>query len=1213
MEVAKSKISYFVALLVCVLLLAAAEAPAQEFRATLTGQVTDPSGAVIPNATVTAIEISTRSTYTAKTSSKGVYYVPYMLPGTYQVIVKAQGFRTQQQDNVVMTASGSRGLNFQLQVGAATQRVTVSGAPPLIDTASGSGGTVLTDREVQNLPLNGRQIYMLIGTTPGSQFTQETFGATGFSGTRGWDTTNSYTIGGGLQGYQKFTLNGTNMTVMTGFGGEGSWMTAPNIDAIQEVNVMTNTYNARYGQTAGGTVNIVTKSGTNQFHGTAYEYLEAGQLNANNFENNMNGIPRQNVHQSQYGGTIGGPIKKDKVFFFGSFEGYWENIPFTSVSSVPTAAMRSGDFSQSGDEIFNPATITCTAPGGVIGNCAGNAYASTEFPNDAIPTADITKAGQALANLFPMPNVNQTSPINNYIANVPDKYRYYQPMIRVDYNTSDRTRWYSMYEYQHGTEFRNVSGFPPPAENGNINTMRANTIASEDMTHIFSPNTVGDFKVSFARFIDSFPDGPLSTPTPSSIGLNMPNVPTTTKQLLPEINFSEQYANNGPTGASLVGNTVSNDVEQNVVVSADFTKSHGAHNIEFGGEVGDYFFANPASVGHPNGTFTFGTDFTQFNPTNRGAISANNGNVIADLLLGYPDSGGVDWNDTLAEGFPIYTIYGQDNWRVNHRLTLNIGLRYDVERGVQERYNRLNRGMCTACVNPLTSNAVYQANIANPANVAAWTAAGINPANLSTIYGGLEFPGVNGQPRDAYNTDFGNLAPRIGFAYEINPKTVIRGGWGWVFAYGIEAGTTVGYSITTPYVSSLNGITPINSFQSGTPYPSGVEKPVGASQGLLTALGNTIAIDFPQRKIPRSQIMSLGVQRALPGHMTLDVHYSGNYARALRTQGVFTWVNGTLPLSFGYNNDLQQNNYNSAFASTLSSQVPNPYYGVLPTSTSMGSSPTVSSVNLMVPLSQFGLVGDYTNPYGKTWFDALEVKLDKRLTGTTRGLSLQLAYTYSQTMESTNYINGWPWQDPHPVYEPVGYDRTHVFTLAGEWDLPFGHGAKYLLTNPSPVLGAIVNGWRLNWIFSDSTGFPEGMPGGFWYTSAHSYVPTGGPNYGQWIYNCGSAGPTSCWTPIPSWGQGNVPNQVSYLRQPYIPNLDLSLEKKIPVTESKSFELRADAFNLMNTPLFPGPDTNPFDGSPTRNSNGSWSGFGTVPFTQQNFPRIIQLSLKFLF
>jgi len=1185
---------------------------AQEFRSTLTGRISDPSGAVIPGATVTAVQNDTHQTYSTRTNSSGDYYIAYMLPGNYTVTVSAKGFKTKVQQNVLLQASASYGLNFTLEVGSTTQSVTVTAAPPLINTASGSSSNILTGRAIENLPLNGRQVYMLIGTTPGSQFLQTQFGASGYSGTRGWDVSNNYSLGGGIQGYNLFTLNGTNITMMGGFGEEGTWMTSPNVDAVQETNIMSNTYDARYGHTTGGTVNIVTKSGTNQYHGDIYEYLENGALNANNFENNANGVPRQNTIQHQYGGTFGGPIRKNKIFFFGSFEGYWENIPFTTITSVPPAYLRPQpgqgvDFSQSGYTIYDPLTTVCNAPGGTLDNCPGNDYSRTEFPNDTIPANRIDPTAAALLNLFPLPNINQDAVQNNFIATTPDQYRYYQPMVRVDYNTSDRTRWYSFYEWQKGHEFRNSSGFTGPAQRGDIHSMRTNTVATEDMTHTFSPTMVGDFKLSFTRYFQSFPDGPLSTPTPSSIGLNMPYVGTASKALLPEIGFGELY----PT---IIGNSVSTHLDQTLALNVDFTKIRGSHSIEFGGEIDRWNFANPLDVGHPNGTFSFGTQPTQYNPTKRNALPGiSDGNVIASLLLGYPTGGGVDWNSTVYETIPAYAVYAQDNWKVSRRLTLNIGLRYDVEGGVVDRFNGLNRGMCLTCVNPITNDSTYQANIADPSNISAWQSAysalGVSTPNLSTVYGGILFTGAQGQPRNAYNIDWSNVAPRLGFAYQINNKTVLRGGWGWVFAYGIEGGTRSGFSISTPYISSLNGgVTPTDYFQSGTPYPGGAEQPFGSSLGLRTNLGNTQTLDFPQRKIPRSTVMSIGIQRELPAHTVLSVKYSGNYARALRTQGVFTWVNGSLPLTFGYP-DLQQNNYDPNLASELGAQVPNPYYDVVPPNSSLGSSKTVQAVRLLVPLSQFGLVGNYTNPYGRSWYDSLQVKMDKRLYGANRGLSYQLAYTYSKNMESTHYRNGWPWQDPKPIYEPIAYDRTHIISFSWQWDLPFGKGSKYLFTNPPTPVGVLINGWRLSGIFSDQTGFPVGLPN-VWYTSTHSFVPDGGPTYAQWLYNC-NGDPKACYTSIPSWGQGNQPDRIGYLRVPHIANWDLSLQKDFHFTESKRLQFRADAFNLTNTPLFPGPDTNPNDA--VKQVNGRWQGFGTVNLFQQNFPRIVQLSLKLFF
>ena len=419
--------------LAILILLAGSITQAQEFRAVLTGQVTDPSGAVIGDVTVSAVNIATGTSYTNKTTDKGVYYIPYVLPGTYTVTAEATGFKTFIQHNVLLLAAQTYAQNFNLAVGGVTEKVEVTDAPPQIETASASGGTVLDSRELENVPLNGSQIYMLLGTTPGSQFTQTSFGTGGYSGTRGWDVTNAYTLGGGVVGNNQFTLNGTNITQQTAAqNGAGSWIVSPNIDALQETNVMTTSYDARYGRTSGGTVNMVTKSGGNQFHGTADEAYEGALMNANNYENNLTGTPRGGWVQNQFNITAGGPVKRNRLFFFFGFEGYRESLSAQVLEHVAPAYERPGyngnsgvDFSliqtldpaeyPAGVPIYQPGTAYCVTGGPATG-CGGNSLAQVQFPGNAIPGNQINSVGVALLKYVPLPNIPAATPSRIWIA-----------------------------------------------------------------------------------------------------------------------------------------------------------------------------------------------------------------------------------------------------------------------------------------------------------------------------------------------------------------------------------------------------------------------------------------------------------------------------------------------------------------------------------------------------------------------------------------------------------------------------------------------------------------------------------------------------------------------------------------------------------------------------------------------------------------------------
>ncbi|MGD1080564.1 MAG: TonB-dependent receptor [Candidatus Sulfotelmatobacter sp.] len=1308
----------------CLLLASPQRSPAQEFRATLTGTVTDTSGAVVSKAQVKAVNNDTGSTYTAETSDAGVYYIPYVVPGTYTVRASAPGFKTAIQDKVLLLAGKYFGQNFTLQVGAVDEKVEVSAAPPMIETANGSGGTILDERTLQNVPVNGRQVYMLIGTTPGSQFTQTQFGPGGNSGTRGWDNTNQYIMGGGVDptgqdntgnsgGFNQFTLNGTNITQQISYGnqGAGTWNVSPTLDSIQEVNVMTNTYDARYGRTTGGTVNVVTKNGTNAFHGELVENYKDGSLFDANTTTNVfiAGLPTQQQVENQFGGTFGGPIIKNKVWFFFSFEGYRQSIQNTVTGDLPPAYLRPGfngnpgvDFGlvqtmdpgylsqgkqadpyvlyglalyQPGDSTnsSNPNNAICSptfSTGGPPSTCGNstnliqNVFPFTGGTNNGarVPASQINNTANLMlkAGYVPLPNVGGAKNYiggfgepANFFAVSPDYYSYNQPMIRVDYNTSENTKWYSFFGWQKGHERRSNNGLTGLLANGNY-TERDSYTASQDMTHTFSPTFLGDFKLSLSRFQNSNANGILGSAKPGTIlGLNITPPPVTNLKNVPEMNGI--LTNTNSNDNTIFGNQNDLEASTNVSFDADLTKSLGAHNLHFGGGIFYYTYGNPINgtvTNNANGAFTFSGQWTQFDPLNSNCYQpaslgltpsaacsgtyAPNGSGWADFLLGLPGTTGagshVNWNDSLFDYQPVWNLYFQDDWKITHRLTVNLGLRYDVQVGLKERYNELPRGFCETCVSPITADGVYKSNIANAGNVAAWKAAGINTSSLSQVLGTIAPAGQNGHARSAYNTDWSNIAPRVGFAFAINPKTVVRGGWGFMYGGGLEGGSPIGYQQTTNYLASTNantdpnqggaapGTTTAGPYGLGAPfpatsaYPLGLQPPVGEAGLALAGVGSGgLQVDSPLRKIPRTQVMSLGVQRELPGHIALDVHFAGNYTSRLRAT---LWDNGLITYP--------QLQYALAQGSSVySKQVPNPYYGVFSESFpgGCGQSATIPTLALLLPWSQYcGFdsappVGIYNAPIGKNWYNGLETKLTKR---TSHGLTLNLAYTYAKNMDGSGYQNGYPYQDANEVHWISQFDRTHVLAVTGVYELPVGKGRTFLSAAPK-VLDYALGGWMLGWSFAAQSGTPLNINNGFNYNCP--FASPHGTSTEHWL-NPALTSPT-CFSSVPHIGgsgytYNTTPSYTTAVRNYTVPNLDLSLQKNFKITEKVSFSLRGEAFNALNSVLLGGPDNSPTDGPASLFTNTTtrkayWTGFGTVSPNELNFPRNLRVSGKIIF
>ncbi len=871
---------------VLLLLLVASVAPVfgQEFRGLIIGQVTDHAGAAVSNATVTAIREGTQQIYAAQTSRGGDYSIPYVQPGVYTITVEAAGFKKSTRGGVTLDVSGKLNLNFTLEIGSVTETVTVQSETSLVNTADASGGTVINSELVQNLPLNGRQIYMLMHLTPGVRFTQTTFGPGGFSGTRGWDETNAYVINGVQGSYNQFTLNGAPITQQTSTN-RGSWEIAPNVDAVQEFKIMTNTYDAQYGRAGGGTINTILKSGSDKFHGTAFDFWRNAVLDANTFQLNQRDIPRQPHNQHQFGGTVGGPIPGlgKRTFFFFSFEGWREVLPQGFVTSAPSADVRpqadgSVDFSQFVASqglrgIFDPLNCATTNPNGT---CLTRARFQHNGKLDVIPPDRVSAIGRKILELFPLPNNPGAGQFDNFTATNPGSYRYNQPIVRIDHNFSEKTRFYAMFAWWGGTEFRNTQGFDGPAMRGNVN-YRSNLTQVLDLTHTFTPTLFADLRVSFNRTWNTTADGAVSGGlaelTAQELGLTMPVdqglITTVSRKWAPTISvagYPQIIGNqtNQSTGALMY---------ETYDISPSISQTAGRHNLHYGGQV-LLMRAIPGFVlGNPNGSFNFNDGFTRERPN----ISNRDGAALANLLLGYPSGGNVDFNFDVYESYPYIALYLQDDFKIRRNLTLNLGLRWDVELSPRDRYNKLNAGFDFNAMNPITDQITFPP-LPNGATM-------VNP-----IKGGFRFSSDELAP---YDTQWDHWQPRFGLAWAINPKTVLRGGWGIYTAFAIELGGNTTWTQSTQFQSSLDGgNTPSGFFNTGVPYPNGVVLPVGNSLGLLSGIGNGQSFDQRDRKIPSVQQYSFGIQRELPGRFTLDVSYIGSRTRDLR---VGTQINHLTP------------------------------------------------------------------------------------------------------------------------------------------------------------------------------------------------------------------------------------------------------------------------------------------------------------------------------
>jgi hypothetical protein len=1162
----------------CILALSPLLVLAQDFRATITGEITDKSGAPIPGATIRAVQRNTNQTIEAVSNQDGRYTLPYLQPSTFDIEVTRAGFNKLRRMNVTLLVAEKLDLPMVLDVGAVTEQVTVTAGVETVQSAEASGGLNFDSLQTSEYPLNGRQVYMLMDLAPGVLFTQEEFGATGYSGTRGWDVSSAYVMNGGVSGTNSFSLNGAPISLT------GTWQVAPNVDAIQEFKVMTNTYDSSIGRTGGGSVNTTLKSGSNAWHATLSEFLRNRILDANVTQNNMVGAPRGKHITNQFSGTLGGALKRDKDFVFVSFEGFRERVPFPVVANTPPLDLRDGQhFTEWKMQIFDPLTVhNCVNKVDVSGTCASPSIRDP-FPGNVLPASRISPIGAKLLSYYPAPNAPGLT--QNYVAaNSTGKYFYNQPMARWDRVLDQNNRIYTLFTFQHGQEYRNQTGIPGDAASGNINTQRTNINMIADWTRILSPTAILDIRASFGRFTSYFPDTDLTSGlTAQALGMtNLIHAPTSTQGYPPRI-VIDQFSNLFGNGSNLF--TWGTDNQWNVAPTLTVTR--GKQTIKMGVDL-VYAMQGSGNIGQTNGQFSFTRFATQQYPLRAG--SATDGSGIADVLLGAPGSGLMDWNDTYYRTWPYAGIFIQSDWKVARTVTLNLGLRYDVQFPFVERWNRMNAGFDYNAKSPYSDQIIAAWNADKAAFDATKSATTLPyPNPPAAIYGGKTFLQPGGS-RTTYNTDWTDLQPRAGAVWAFAPRSVMRAGFGIFNPTATQSGYTDGFSQQTAYQASLDTLIPSalqgaanGPYTLANPFPNGIIAPSGRSLGLLTNIGNGVSFDGSQRPIPRNFQYSFSLQRDFFWGVNIDASYVGSITNHLTS----AYNSDYLPMSVflaGQKNP-----------SSLTRTVTNPFYGILPVNSTFGASPTISVERLSYPYPAFNGITINTNPWGRYRYDSLQLRAQKRFSGNRAvggALTMIVSYTFSKNFQTTNRLNNWDLTEA-PVHELVGYDKPQNLSFHGVWDLPFGKG-KYFAAHGNKVVDAFIGGWNIDWIYRFNSGNPVA---GMNVLSSCPDLLVADQTKDHWFNNT-----KTCYKSLPTYTLRTVPDRYPWLRQMDNMTVNLAGTKWFSITERWRLNIRGEAFNLLNHPLFGAPDTNYQDAR-----------FGMLPLTQQNFPRLIQVAAKLQF
>jgi len=1114
---------------------------AQSTQGGVHGAVTDASGAAVANAKVTLTNTGTNESRTATTNSAGFYDFSNVVPATYSMVAESTSFKKFERTNIIVGTQEYVSVDVRLEVGAVTESVLVTEQMPLVESSNASQGQVLDNQKLVDLPNLGRNPFMM------SRLAQNVVqvGPPAYNRMEDQSGSSMISIAGGPVRGNNYLLDGIPIT-----DSNNRAIIIPTLEAVQEVKIQSNTYDAEMARTGGGMFNTLMKSGTNDFHGSLYGHMRSTSWDANAFFSNAAGIPITNQPNKTWGGSFGGRIwiphvydGKNKTFFFLGVEHYDDASSDSSNFALPTVAERGGNFA--GQTIINPST-------------------GQPFAGGLIPAGMLNPVGSAIANLYPTPSAAPSSFGGNDLTLASSiKARAVQYTAKLD---EDFTSWWraSLSYLRYYSLEPGDTWFNSPATQSGWRLLRRVDTTQLNNLFTINPTTVVAIRYGFNRF-PNFDYNSSQGYNVSSLGMSpqwaaAANGPAAE---FPAINMTT-FTSLGDSGDWDYYDEASHNF------SASVDKFMGRHSIKAGF---DYrlIATSGSGINCTTGCYTFNTDST--------LGTSYTGVDMADLLLGLPYERQADTSTKLTDYIHYYAGFVQDNFRVNNKLTLNFGLRMEHESGVEEAHNGLLVDFNTAATNPLAGNGV------------------------------VEYAGLSGAPTHVGNYQGIKWGPRGGVAYQLNSKTVIRGGYGIFWAPQIYLGGpfgAIGYTNNTDYkglsYSNLIANNGTNTNPLYNPFPTGLNQPIGNTLGTSAGIGQGFSIVDPNTKAPMIQQYSVDVQRELGGGFALEVGYVASHSTHLTLGNPNINIDALNPSLLSMGN------------TALTAQVANPFYGKPLVGTGTLSSKTIDAYQLLLPYPAYTSINYIFGDQNHASYNSMVVKIQKRFS---HGLTVLSTMTWSKNMDESSggvgsSLNSGAQNAPQNPYNTAAeYSYSNVDTpvrvaTAITYALPVGKGQKFM-GNANRLVDLAVGGWSVNGVSVYQTGFPLQI----YQSDLNSIYGYGSERPNMTSVSPGTSGSVegrlydyinpAAFSTAAEGTFGNTPRTLGSLRGPGQKNWDLSIFKNFSITERAKAQFRAEALNAFNSPLFHSPNTNFSSGT-----------FGQIN-SQDNFARQLQLAIRVTF